>query len=106
MATSFLRTHKIPQLVELLDNLIIIPLDSATLEESFHILGVNMRYLGDIASLSKFRHVKDLCITDMFARTLKRLFNSQLSNQILNQNQREEEIARELDEIERRVKGD
>lgn len=28
---------KIPQLVSLLDSLIIIPIDSATLEEAFHI---------------------------------------------------------------------
>ena len=38
-----------------------------------------MRYLGRVAQLSKLKHVKDLCITDMLARTLKRIFNSAIS---------------------------
>ena len=96
MANQFLRNNKITQLIDLLDNLIIIPLDSATLEEAFHILGVNMRYLGEIANKSKLRHVKDLCITDMFARTLKRLFSSQLSESILHYQKRQYEIKQEI----------
>ena len=79
LANKFLREMKIKQLVDLLDNLIIIPIDSGTLEEAFHIQGVNMRYLGRVAQLSKLKHVKDLCITDMLARTLKRIFNSAIS---------------------------
>ena len=75
IANKFLREMKIPQLVDLLDSLIIIPIDSATLEEAFHIQGVNMRYLSNVAMLSNLKHVKDLCITEMLARTLKRIFN-------------------------------
>jgi protein TIF31 len=92
MANQFLRNMKLPNLVDLLDNLIIIPLDSATLEEAFHTQGVNMRYLGKIASLSKLKHVKDICVTDMLARVLKRLFNTQMSQSILNRNKRQVEI--------------
>ena len=79
IANKFLREMKIPQLVDLLDSLIIIPIDSATLEEAFHIQGVNMRYLSNVAMLSNLKHVKDLCITEMLARTLKRIFNKALS---------------------------
>ena len=83
LANKFLRDVKIPQLVSLLDSLVIIPVDSATLEETFHIQGVNMRYLGEVANLSKLKHVKDLCVADMLARTLKRFFNTVCSNMML-----------------------
>lgn len=82
---------KIPQLVDLLDSLIIIPIDSATLEEAFHIQGVNMRYLGKVAELSKLKHVKDLCITEMLARSLKRIFNQAMSQLIQNNKTRKDD---------------
>lgn len=37
LANKFLRDMKIPQLVDLLDSLIIIPIDCASLEDAFHI---------------------------------------------------------------------
>lgn len=43
-----------------------------------------MRYLGWVASKSELPHVKDICINEMVARTLKRLFNTQISSLILN----------------------
>lgn len=61
----------IPNLVNLLDSLIIMPIDSESLELTFHSQGVNMRYLGLVTSLSIVPHVRDLCITEMIARTLK-----------------------------------
>ena len=45
-ATRYLKKTMIPLLVDLLDSLIIIPIDSDSLEEAFHVQGVNMRYLG------------------------------------------------------------
>lgn len=62
--------------MDLLDSLIIIPIDSESLEEAFHVQGVNMRYLGAVTNMCKLPHVKDICITEMFARTLKRMFNT------------------------------
>lgn len=90
---------KIPQLVSLLDSLIIIPIDSATLEEAFHIQGVNMRYLGSVASLSKLKHVKDLCYTDMLARTLKRFFNTVCSELIIENHKLNEDVREKRNEI-------
>ena len=69
--------------MSLLDSLVIVPVDSTTLEEAFHIQGVNMRYLGKVARLSRLKHVTDLCITEMLARTLKRFFNTACSNLML-----------------------
>jgi hypothetical protein len=57
----------------MLDSLIIMPIDSESLELTFHSQGVNMRYLGLVASLSVVPHVKDICITEMIARASKNI---------------------------------
>lgn len=72
-ATRYLRSTVIPNLVNLLDSLIIMPIDSESLELTFHSQGVNMRYLGMVASLSIVPHVKDICITEMIARAAKNI---------------------------------
>ena len=61
----------IPNLVQMLDSLAIMPIDSESLELTFHSQGVNMRYLGLVAGLSIVPHVKDICITEMIARSCK-----------------------------------
>ena len=100
LANKFLRDMKMPQLVSLLDSLIIVPTDSASLEEAFHIQGVNMRYLGEVARLSKLKHVKDLCVTEMLARTLKRFFNTSCSRLILNNCRQREDLIKRRKSVE------
>lgn len=72
-ATRYLRSTVIPNLVNMLDSLIIMPIDSESLELTFHSQGVNMRYLGMVTSLSIVPHVRDLCITEMIARSCKNI---------------------------------
>ncbi len=91
-ASRILRRSLIQQLVDLLDSLIIVPIDSQSLEQVFHIQGVNMRYLGLVTSLSLSPHIQDICITEMVARTLKRIFNTQISGNILRNQERMKEI--------------
>jgi len=58
-----------------------------------------MRYLGLVANLSGLPHIIDICITEMVARTLKRIFNAHVSSSILEhqdrivQNQKERNEA-------------
>ncbi len=66
-----LLNNVIPRVVEQLDSLNVIPIDSATLTQVFHSEGLNMRYLGAVAEISILSQVKDICITEMLARTLK-----------------------------------
>ena len=87
----------------MLDSLIIIPIDSTTLEEAFHIQGINMRYLGKVAELSKLKHVKDLCITEMLARSLKRIFNSAMSQLILNNQERKQDCETNYRDIDKQI---
>lgn len=84
----YLHEEKILQLIDLLDSLIVIPIDSETLQEAFHVQGVNMRYLGVVAQGTILPHIRDICYTEMFARTLKRLFNTNISNLILKRQER------------------
>lgn len=49
-----------------------------------------MRYLGKVAQKSTLKHVKDLCVTEMLARTLKRIFNKAISEQILKHQERKQ----------------
>lgn len=99
-ASRVLRRSLIQQLVDLLDSLIIVPIDSQTLEQVFHIQGVNMRYLGLVCSLSSSPHIQDICITEMVARTLKRIFNTHISLQILKNQENLVQIAHDLSEVE------
>ena len=62
-----------------------------------------MRYLGRVAELSKLKHVKDICITEMLARSLKRIFNAAVSWMIIRHQDRKRECEEELREIEDQV---
>ena len=62
-----------------------------------------MRYLGKVAELSKLKHVKDLCITEMLARSLKRIFNSAMSQLILNNQERKQDCETKYREIDKQI---
>jgi len=70
-AKQYLQTVVIPRVVEQLDSLNVIPIDSETLTQTFHSEGLNMRYLGVVAEQSTLYHVKELCVIEMLARTFK-----------------------------------
>ena len=48
-AGKHLKEDTIPRLVTLLNSLTVIPMDSEQLQNIFHMQGVNMRYLGEVA---------------------------------------------------------
>lgn len=45
--------------------------------------GVNMRHLGKVASRTSLPHIKEMCITDMIARTTKKILRAHLAQFIL-----------------------
>ena len=59
------------------------PIDTESLTQVFHEHGINMRYLSHVAVSSQVPHVKELCLTEMLARTCKNILNYQLSQLIL-----------------------
>lgn len=72
------RTDKIGEIVELLDSLSILPIDSKSFTQALHANGVNCRYIGLVAQRTKLTHVKDLCLVEIVARTCKRIYYQQL----------------------------
>jgi hypothetical protein len=82
----------------MLDSLLIMPIDSESLELTFHSQGVNMRYLGMVTQLSVVPHVRDLCITEMIARSAKNIINKQVAAMVIEHQRRyqDNEDRREL----------
>ncbi|ORX60851.1 PH-domain-containing protein [Piromyces finnis] len=77
-AGSYLKDVIIPQFVSQLDDLQIIPLDSEEFTNTIHENGINVRYLGLIAKLTKLPYIRDFCYSEMVARTCKHIFNDKL----------------------------
>lgn len=65
--------------VDELDNLDCHPLNGKLLTEEMHKRGINMRYLGRIAQSAKLSHIRELCVREMLARTIKVLIRDGLS---------------------------
>jgi len=82
-AKQKLLTEVVPRVIEQLDNLKVVPIDSATLTQVFHFEGLNMKYLGLVEENCALSQVKDLCMTEMLARTLKNILHEELSKKIL-----------------------
>ena len=88
-ASRFMKNVTITTLVQLLES-IILPLHSEAITDTFHNFGINMRYLGYVARMSSLDHIKQICVIEMLARTMKRIFNCQISD-TLRENAKEQE---------------
>lgn len=76
-AGNFLRNQAIPELLrELSESEISFPMDGQSLSRLLHKRGINVRYIGKIASLCKddrVRCLQTICIQDMVARAFKHI---------------------------------
>ena len=86
-ASLRVRTEKINEIIELLDSLTIMPIDSKSMTQALHANGINCRYLGLITSRTALPHIKDLCMVEIIARTCKRLLFQQLADLMIESNQ-------------------
>lgn len=86
--------------MDLIDALVVLPVDSASIEKAFHVQGVNMRYLGSVYHLTASPHIRDVCCVEMTARTLKRILNTQISDQILARSDRHRGVIDQLAKVE------
>ncbi|GBG58709.1 hypothetical protein CBR_g110 [Chara braunii] len=78
-AGEFLVATVIPKLIQDFSILEVSPMDGQTLSEALHAHGVNIRYLGKIASLSEsLIHIKSLCISEMIVRSAKHVLKAVL----------------------------
>ncbi|OMJ73494.1 hypothetical protein SteCoe_27794 [Stentor coeruleus] len=89
-ASLKVRTEKISEIIELLDSLTIMPIDSRSLTQALHANGINCRYLGLIVNRTALPHIKDLCLVEIVGRTCKRLLFQQLADLMLENTESEE----------------
>ncbi|KAJ3327351.1 hypothetical protein HDU93_002021, partial [Gonapodya sp. JEL0774] len=82
-AISFMKEQLIPQVVRALDSLDQIPFDSQSLTEILHRNGVNIRFVGTVADLTKRPFVREMALIEMASRACKHLLRSRLRRQIL-----------------------
>jgi hypothetical protein len=102
--SNFLRTRVIPKFVTMLDELQILPIDHESLTAAFHEYGINMRYLSYVMVTSQARHVKDICLNEIMARTCKNIMNSSLSSLILDNKQDYDRNVILLQQRERQIR--
>ncbi|OAQ88151.1 protein TIF31 [Purpureocillium lilacinum] len=74
-ACDYLRDNVIPELIrELSDSDISFPMDGQSLSRLLHKRGINVRYLGKVATLAsdgRVRCLREICIQDMVSRAFK-----------------------------------
>ncbi|ROW12247.1 hypothetical protein VMCG_00169 [Cytospora schulzeri] len=74
-ACAYLRETAIPELLnDLKESDISFPMDGTSLRNLLHKRGINMRYLGKIATLSegsRLQCLRDICLRDMIVRSFK-----------------------------------
>ena len=100
-ASKHLKRKVIHDLVTMLDDLQIIPIDSESLGQVMHTYGINMRYLSHVCVLTGVPHVKDLCVTEMLARTFKNIINTKLSELLLENKLEYVGLEKKRQELER-----
>ena len=75
--------EKIPQLISYLEDNAIFPLNSNTLKNIFYRFGVNLRHLGIVARNTKIHELRLICVEEMLARTITRIFYSMFAEKFL-----------------------
>lgn len=87
----------IPQFVNKLDNLEILPIDSRGFTAELHKHGINCRYLGLIYTITRLPSVRQVCLVEMMARSIKSLCRQYLRRAVLHY--REVEAAHVEEEL-------
>ncbi|KAK8914116.1 Clustered mitochondria protein [Platanthera zijinensis] len=78
-AGSYLVDTVIPKFVEDLCSLEVSPMDGQTLTDALHTHGINVRYLGKVAKMTKqLPHIWDLCTTEIIVRSIKHILKDEL----------------------------
>lgn len=76
-ACDFLKETAIPELLnDLRDSEASFPMDGASLRNLLHKRGINMRYLGQIATLSegsRLQSMREICVRDIIVRSFKHI---------------------------------
>lgn len=78
-AHTALVDRMMPALINELERLKVFPINSTNLESHFHRNGINLRYLGEVASKISIPYIKELCICSMISRSCKKIFFKEMT---------------------------
>ena len=88
-ASLFLHTSHIPSFTSRLDDLETVAYTGYEICKAMHKEGINIRSLGEIATLTEKEHIRAICETEMVARVCKDVLHKQLSQHILSGQQKQ-----------------
>ncbi|KAI0488854.1 hypothetical protein KFK09_028693 [Dendrobium nobile] len=78
-AGTYLMDAVLPKFVDDLCSLEVSPMDGQTLSDTLHTNGINVRYLGKVANMTKhLPHIWDLCTTEIIVRSAKHILKDEL----------------------------
>ncbi|KAI3984330.1 hypothetical protein MKX01_011284 [Papaver californicum] len=78
-AGSYLKDVVLPKFVQDLCTLEVSPMDGQTLTEALHAHGINVRYIGKVANMTKhLPHIWDLCAIEIVVRSAKHVLKDLL----------------------------
>ncbi|KAM0941489.1 putative clustered mitochondria protein [Dioscorea sansibarensis] len=78
-AGSFLMNVVLPKFVQDLCALEVSPMDGQTLTDALHSHGINIRYLGKVAEMTKhLPHLRDICTNEIIVRSAKHILKDLL----------------------------
>ncbi|KRX06516.1 hypothetical protein PPERSA_05129 [Pseudocohnilembus persalinus] len=79
-----IKMENFKQVVQDLENMDFLPVDSQTLTQILHANGLNIRYLGKLAEEIQLPHIQNLCIQEMVSRAIKKIFRETIADYIEN----------------------
>ncbi|KAL4198222.1 hypothetical protein AMTRI_Chr03g139130 [Amborella trichopoda] len=82
-AALYLIETVLPKFIQDLCSLEVSPMDGQTLTEALHAHGINVRYIGKVAEMTKhLPHISDLCIAEIVVRSAKHILEDVLRDTI------------------------
>lgn len=77
-ANKVLTSRCLQDLVNGLDSMEFLPMDSPGLARVFHQFGVNMRYLGVVTENTRLPHIREFLIAEIIARSTRKLLDKEI----------------------------
>lgn len=78
-ASGLLVKHKVKELIDKLNRVDLLLVDSYSLKTMMHEMGINVRYLYLIYNFAEIPYIREHILADALARTIKKEFRSALS---------------------------
>ena len=83
-AAKFLLESTLPKFIQKLDQMEILPIDSRGFTTELHKHGLNVRYIGKIYLQTRLPSIRQVCLVEMLARSIKLICRQRLRQAVLH----------------------